>query len=163
MKGALRIVVSIAAVTLVASGSARAEETPPPTRDEYRAQVEPICQANTEANKRILRNAKFRAQHGRTKQAGAQFIHASAAFGATVEKIEAVPRPPADDARLLKWFKYLGIVKTDLHEIGTALKEGDKIRAAHEGIRVQRSSNAANNVSFVFDFTYCHITQSRFT
>jgi hypothetical protein len=125
--------------------------------------VEPICQANTVANKRILRNAKFRAQHGRMKQAGAQFIHASAAFGSTVQKIAAVPRPPADDERLLKWFKYLEIVKTNLHKLGTALKEGDKIKSAHEAIRVQRSSNAANNVSFVFEFNYCRITQSRFT
>jgi len=161
MRGAFRIVSLTAAALLLGAPVAHAEEGP--TRDEYRARVEPICQANKEANKRILANAKERAQHGKTKQAGAQFIHASAAFGATAKKIEAVPRPLADDERLRKWFKYLGIVKTDLHEIGTALKEGNKIRAAHEAIRVQRSSNAANNVSFVFDFTYCHITQSRFT
>ena len=41
------------------------------------------------------------------KEAGAQFIHASAVFGKTVEKLGAVPRPAADDARLLKWFKQL--------------------------------------------------------
>jgi hypothetical protein len=44
-----------------------------------------------------------------------------------------------------------------------ALKKGDKILAAHEGIRVERSGNAANNVGFVFEFHYCHITPGRFT
>ncbi|HWP32366.1 MAG TPA: hypothetical protein VNL97_01330 [Solirubrobacterales bacterium] len=147
---------------LLGGAGAHAEETSP-TRAEYVAQVEPICQANTEANERILKNAKYRAQHGKMKQAARQFIHASAAFGATVEKISAVPRPPADEPRLLKWFKFLKIVTTNLHEVGTALREEDKIRAAHEGIRVQRSSNAANNVGFVFGFHYCRIAPSRFT
>ena len=42
--------------------------------------------------------------------------------------------------------------------LGKALKEGEKIIAAHEQIRVERASNAANNVSFVFEFHYCHLT-----
>jgi hypothetical protein len=162
MKGTLRIAPLLVALALLAPADAGAEEGVPPTREEYVAQIEPICQANTEANARILRNAKYRAQHGKMKQAARQFIHASAAFGATVEKIAAVPRPPADEPRLLKWFKFLKIVTTNLHEVGTALREEDKIRAAHEGIRVQRSSNAANNVGFVFRFNYCRIAPSRF-
>jgi len=161
MKGALRIALLIAAVALLAPASAGAEEGGP-SRQEYVSQVEPICQANTEANKRILKNAKQRARNGKMKQAGAQFIHASAAFGSTVQKIAAVPRPPADEPRLLKWFTFLEIVKTDLHKLGTAVKEGNKIKAAHEAIRVQRSGNAANNVGFVFEFHYCRIEQSRF-
>jgi hypothetical protein len=163
MKGTLPLAILLAALALLAPALASAEEEATPTRAEYVAQVEPICQANTEANATILKNARLRAHHGKMKQAGRQFIHAAAAFGATVKKIAAVPRPPADDARLLKWFKFLEIVRKDLHEVGTALKEEDKIRAAHEAIRVQRSSNAANNVGFVFRFHYCRITASRFS
>lgn len=163
MKGMLRIAPLLAALALLTPATAGAEEAVAPTRAEYVAQIEPICQANTEANATILENAKYRAHHGKMKRAGAQFIHASAAFKATVGKIAAVPRPPADDARLLKWFKFLEIVGKDLHEVGTALKEEDKIRAAHEAIRVQRSSNAANNVGFIFQFHYCRITPSRFS
>jgi len=162
MKRTLRIAPLLAAMTLVIAASAHAEEGGP-SRAEYVSQVEPICQANTIANKRILKNAKQRAQNGKMKQAGAQFIHASAAFGSTVQKIATVPRPPADEPRLLKWFTFLEIVKADLHKLGTALKEGDKIKAAHEAIRVQRAGNAANNVGFVFEFHYCRIEQSRFT
>lgn len=163
MKGTLPIATLLAALSLLVPVGAGAEESAVPTREEYVAQVEPICQANTEANARILKNAKSRAQHGKMKVAARQFIHASAAFEATVRKIAAVPRPPADEPRLLKWFKFLEIVRVDLHEVGTALKEEDKIRAAHEGIRVQRSSNAANNVGFIFQFHYCRITPSRFS
>lgn len=146
---------------LVAAG-ARAEEGGP-TRAEYASQVEPICQANTEANETILRNVRQKVRSGRLKEAGKQFIHASAAFGSAVGKISAVPGPPADEERLLKWFKFLRIVQADLHEVGKSLKAGDKIKATHEVIRVERSSNAANNVSYVFEFHYCHLTQSRFT
>lgn len=163
MKGMIRLAVLIAAATLVFAAAAPAEEALPPSRAEYVSQVDPICQANTEANKRILKNVRQKAQNGKLTQAGAQFTRASAAFGATVDKIVTVPRPPADDVRLLKWFKYLRIVQTNLGKVGKALKEGDKILAAHEGIRVERSGNAANNVGFVFDFQACRITPGRFT
>jgi hypothetical protein len=165
MKGVLTAVVSIAAMALLpAVAAASAEE--PLTRAQYVERVDPICQANTEANQRILKNVKTKARSKSpktVKEAGAQFIHASSAFGAAETKIAAVPRPPADDARLLKWFKYLSIVKTDLRKLGVALKEGKKILAAHEQIRVERASNAANNVSFTFEFRYCHLSKSTFT
>jgi hypothetical protein len=164
MKGTFRLAISIVAAALLLASAANAEDGP--TRAEYVSQVEPICQANTVANKRILKNAGTKARsknQAQVSEAGAQFIHASAVFGATVGKISAVPRPSADDSRLLKWFKQLGIVQTNLHNLGKALKEGDKIKAAHEQIRVERSANAANNVSFVFEFLACRLERSRFT
>jgi hypothetical protein len=163
MKGVLTAAVSIAAMALLPAAAA-AEEGP--TRAQYVEQVEPICQANTEANKRILKNVKAKAKSkvpAKMKEAGAQFIHASAVFGKTVGKLSAVPRPSADDARLLKWFTQLGVVQAKLRALGIALKANDEIKAAHEQIRVERASNAANNVSFVFEFHYCRLTPSRFT
>jgi hypothetical protein len=163
MKGMLRLAVSTAAALLLLAVPARAEEAP--TRAEYVERVEPICQANTEASRRILKNAKQRAKSrkpAKMKQAGGQFVHASNVFGATIEKLAAVPRPAADDARLLKWFKQLGIVQTNLRNLGKALKAGEEIKAAHEGVRVERSSNAANNVSFVFGFHDCRLKSSSF-
>jgi hypothetical protein len=163
MRGTLRIVVLIAAATLLLAASARAEGEAPSPRAEYVSQVEPICEANTIANKRILKDVRKKVKAGKLGVAGGQFIQAAAAFGTTVGKISAVPRPPADDERLLKWFKFLRIVQTDLRKLGVALKAGEKIKATHESIRVERSSNAANNVGFVFEFHYCRITPSRFT
>src|SRR3954447_15786509 len=100
MRGTLRIAVSIAAAMLLLAASARAEGEVPPTRAEYVSQVEPICEAHTIANKRILKNVRKKVKAGKLDAAGAQFIHASAAFGATVGKLSEVPRPPADDERL---------------------------------------------------------------
>ena len=163
MKGLLIAAISVAVLALLPAANAAAEEGP--TRAQYVEQVEPICQANTEANKRILKNVKTKARSkvpAKQKQAGGQFIHASAVFGKTVEKLNAVPRPSADDARLLKWFTQLGVVQAKLRALGVALKAGEEIKAAHEQIRVERASNAANNVSFIFGFHYCHLTASRF-
>jgi hypothetical protein len=151
-------------MALLPAAAASAEEGP--TRAQYVEQVEPICQANTKANQRILKNVKTKARSkepSQVRQAGAQFVQASSAFGAATRKLALVPRPPADDARLLKWFTYLGIVKEKLLKLGRALKAGEKILAAHEQIRVERASNAANNVGFIFEFHYCHLSASNFT
>lgn len=162
MKGVLTTAALVAALALGVASTAAAEE---PTRAQYVEQVEPICMANTEANKRILKNVREKARSrdaAKMREAGAQFVHASVVFGRAVQKIAAVPRPPADDARLVKWFKQLGIVREKLRKLGVALKQGEEIKAAHEQIRVERASNAANNFSFTFDFHYCHLTSSRF-
>ncbi len=163
MKGVLTAVISLAAMALLSVTNASAEGEP--TRAQYVEQVDPICQANTEANKRILKNVKTKARSKSVKtvrEAGSQFIQASSAFGKAEKKIAAVPRPPADDARLLKWFNHLDIVKADLRKLGKALQGNEKILAAHEGVRVERAANAANNVSFVFEFQYCHLSPSSF-
>jgi hypothetical protein len=153
--------VLVVAASLTVAGVAYAEEAGP-TREQYVAQVEPICKANIETNKQILQGAKQRVKKKEYAKAGGQFIRASKAFGKTVAQIMAVPRPPADSPRLEKWFKFLKIIQTDLRKIGVALKAGDKIKANHEKIRAERSGNAANNVSFIFDFNYCKVTPSRF-
>jgi hypothetical protein len=161
MKGVLIAAIALAALALPPAVAA-AEEGP--TRAQYAEQVEPICKANTEANKRILKNAKTKAMSrvpAKLKQAGAQFVHAAAAFGKTTGKLSAVPRPPADEPRLLNWFSQLGIVQAKLRALGLALKADEEIKAAHEQIRVERAANAANNFSFVFGFHYCHLTPSR--
>jgi hypothetical protein len=166
MKGIVRIVApALAALSVLAVASAWAAEAPTP-REEYVAAVEPICEANTLANKRILKHARERARSRNpklVKRAGGQFIHASAAFGSTVTKIAAVPKPPEDEARLGRWIERLRIVQKNLRNLGKALKRVDRIKAAHEAIRVERSGNAANNIGFAFGFRSCRITPSRFT
>lgn len=166
MQGIRRTTLSIAAaamlVAAVLGGIAIANGAEGPTRAEYVAQVEPICEKNTIANERILKHAKERIRQDKLNVAGGQFIRASQAFGSTVRALIAVPRPPGDDARLRKWFGFLRIVETNLRNVGKSLKEGNKIKATHDSIRAERSGNAANNVSFVFGFRYCRLTASRF-
>jgi hypothetical protein len=161
MRGTLTTALVVLAVTLVAAAVACAEEVPP-TREQYVAAVDPICMKNTDENKRILKGASEKVNAGKLAAAGQQFTRAAAAFGKSVKEISAVPRPPADSPRLEKWFGFLKIIQTNLGKVGKALKEGDKVRAVHEKIRAERSSNAANNVSFVFGFKYCHLKASQF-
>ncbi len=163
MRRALVTMIGLAAIAISLVAPIAAADEAVPSREEYVAAIEPICEANTEANKRILKNVRSKVKAGKLTPAGRQFIRASEAFRSTLRAISAVPRPPADDARLLKWFGALEIIEGRLRDVGKALLDGDKIKATHETIRLQRSGNAANNVGFVFGFSHCRITPSRFT
>jgi hypothetical protein len=147
-------------VTLAVAATAFAEGAP--TREEYVATAEPICKANIDKSKQILKGARPKVKAGKLAPAGRQISRAAAQFGTSIKELEALPEPIADEARLQKWFKFLKIVQSNLSKVGDSLKQGDKVRAVHEEIRTERSSNAANNVSFVFGFRYCHLTPSQF-
>lgn len=153
---------ALLAAMLVLGGVALAEEAPAPTRDEYRAAVEPICEHDAETGSKILKGARARVRHEKFAQASAQFFRASTAFGKTIKTLNAVPRPPADEARLLKWFGFLHKIQGYLRKTGKALRERNKVKALHETIRAERSGNAANNVSSVFEFHECRLSPSRF-
>lgn len=163
MRRALQLTAALVIVGALSGAPAAGADETAPSREEYVAKIEPICQANSAANQRILKNVRDKVRAGKLTTAGNQFIRASDAFGSTLGEISAVPRPPADDARLVKWFGFLKIIKTNLRQVGKALLEGDKIKATHETVRLERSGNAANNVGFVFEFHYCRVTPSRFT
>jgi hypothetical protein len=163
MRGTFATLAALLCALLVAS-VAYAEIVPGtiPTRTEYVDEIEPICEKNTIDNKRILKGARQKVNSDKMPAAGGQFIRASVAFGKAVDQITKVPRPPADDARLLKWFKFLRIVQKNLKKIGLALKAENRVKANHEAIRAERSGNAANNVGSIFKFLHCHLQPSRF-
>src|SRR3954454_12105751 len=154
----------VIAATMLAAVSASAEILPGavPTRAEYVAAVDPICAKNTEGNKPILKAARKKVNAKNLKGAGSDFFRVSANFGKALTAIEAIPRPTEDSARLEKWFTFLRTVQTNLRKVGKALKEENKVRASHEKIRAERSSNAANNVSFIFGFNSCRLTPAQF-
>jgi len=155
-----RTIAALLAMALVAAAAAHADEEI--TREGYVARVEPICKRNTMASQRILKGAQARIKSHEFVPAGRQFIRVSVAFAHGIKQIAAVPRPVADDARLRKWIKFLGIVKRRLRNVGRFLKTDEQLKATHEKINVERSSNAANNVGFVFGFDYCRLTRSHF-
>jgi hypothetical protein len=157
-----RIAATALLIAIAAAGTTGSAYGEGPTRAEYVTTVEAICERNTLDNDRILRNVRERIRQGKLGAAGSQFIRASEALGASTREIAAVPRPAVDDARLRKWFGFLDIIRKHLRNLGKALEERDRIKAAHERIRVERSGNAANNVGFVFEFRHCRFTPSRF-
>ena len=145
-------VVTLAVVTLAVAPSAHGEEQ---TRESYKAQVEPICQTNREANERIMDGAKERVAMDKLERAAEQFFRVSRSFGGLVKRIATVPPPVGDEHRVERWLGFMRLLKTRLHTVGKYYKDGEKIKAAHESILAERSGISANNISIVFKVRYC--------
>lgn len=159
MKRTLPTLAAIVIAVLAGSALAQADEQ---TREGYVAAVEPICKRDREAGERLLGDTKENIREGRLRLAGHKLIRASERFGKTIVQLVEVPRPPADEAKLQKWFRFLRIVKERIRKTGVYYRRGNRLKATHESIRAEKSGNAANNVSFAFDFRYCRLGRSRF-
>lgn len=125
------------------------------TRETYKAQIEPICEANRSANERIMEGARKRINRNELAPAGKQFIQVSASFGGLIKRLLPVPAPPADQRRVDRWFEQMRLLKTRLRNVGKYYKEGKEIKATHESILAERSGISANNISIVFKVRYC--------
>ncbi|MEX2108515.1 MAG: hypothetical protein WD827_06485 [Solirubrobacterales bacterium] len=158
MKRALGILAGIVFATLVVAAPAHGEE---PTRESYVAQLEPMCEANAAANKRIMAGAKERLSNGKMVLAGKQFIRVSQSFGSLVKKIAAVSPPAADAKPVQTWIKFLRLLKQRLRTVGKYFKEEERIKANHESIQAERSGNSANNTVYEFGFHHCRIKRFR--
>lgn len=156
---AATVVALLFAAAPVASGE---EQTTEQTRATYKAAVEPICKRDTLRSRRILKGAEQRVKHQKLVPAGHQFLHVSRTFGQAIRQIVKVSPPPADAARLHKWFKFLRIIKVRFHKLGAYLVHKQRRKATHESIQAEHSGNAANNVSFPFGFHYCRLTREHF-
>lgn len=132
------------------------------TRDEYAAKAEPICKTNVLANKRIFKGAKGQVKAGQLKQASTHFFRAATAFAKTIDQLEAVPPPTADEARLVKWFGLLRTEKSFIEKVGRALASEDKHKASSYSVDLNRNSSLANNTVLGFGFDYCRIDPARF-
>jgi hypothetical protein len=149
----------LAATLLIAASAARAEEL---TREQYTAQAEPICKANVEANRRIFKGAKEKVQAGKLKPASRHFARATTAFDRTIAQLEAVPRPPADEAKLQRWLGLLRAESDYVARIGKALAAERRRQAEAISVELNRNSTKANNAALGFGFDYCRIEPSRF-
>jgi hypothetical protein len=155
MKGKLGILTAVVLATLAVAPLARGEEQ---TRETYKAQVEPLCQVNREANTRIMSGVQKRVNADKLTAAGKQFIHVSRSFGGLVKRLAAVPPPPADAHRVERWLQLMRLLEARLRLVGRYFKEELKIKATHESILAERSGLSANNISIVFHFHYCRLS-----
>jgi hypothetical protein len=158
-----KIIAAGLAATLLAANAAPIAAAAEITRDEYKAQVEPICKKNSEANDRILKGVRNLVKQDKLKQAGAKFIKASNALKSTYNQLKAVPQPTADEARLSKW---LGYVKTEadlFNSGGKALKAGNKKKAQKFVNKLNSNANQANAQVLSFNFRYCRFEPSKYT
>ncbi len=155
MKRTLGTLAATAVAMLAIAPLAHGEEQ---TRESYKAQVEPICQANREANERIMAGARDRINKNKLQPAGKQFIRVSASFGSLIKGIAVVPPPPADAHRIERWLDSMRLLEQRLRNVGKYYKAEEKIKATHESILAERSGLSANNTSIVFHFHYCRFS-----
>jgi hypothetical protein len=133
------------------------------TRTSYREQTEPICKANTEANERILGGVRSEVRAGRLKPAAAQFAKAASELKKTIGQLRAVPRPPADMARLSRWLGKVSLEAGLFEQVAAKLRAGAKTEAQRVAVKLTSNATKANNVVLAFEFEYCRFEPSRFT
>lgn len=156
MKRTLGTLAAVAVALLAIAPLAHGEEQ---TRETYKTQVEPICQANREANERIMSGARDRVNKNDLIPAGRQFIRVSESFGGLIKQLKPVQVPPADDHRIDRWMNSMQLLKQRLRNVGKYYKAEEKIKATHESILAERSGLSANNISIVFHFHYCRFSR----
>jgi hypothetical protein len=157
---ATRAAVSIAALALVLGSPAAAEEV---TRVTYKEVAEPICQANTEANERILAGVRGEVKRGKLGPASKRFARAATALRRTLGELRKLPRPPADRARLSRWLGFVADEVELLERTSRYLAAGQKGAAEGMVVRLKSVATRANNVVFAFEFEYCRFDPARFT
>jgi hypothetical protein len=158
----MRRIVFVAALAALLAGATVASATEGPTRAEYVQQLEAICKPDALATQAAMRGARGDLRAERLPAATGKFAKATRIFGGTVRKIAAVPRPPADEARLAKWFTLLNRQEAYLQQITAQLRSGRAIKAQRLTARFIHSGNLANNVVLAFGFDYCSFKFSRY-
>lgn len=156
--GALSVVVL--ALAMLAVPLARAEEV---TRESYKEAVEPICKANSKANEKILDGVSAEFKAGKLKVAAGKFARASTALKKAIRQLKAVPQPPADEAKLATWLKYVNTEATLFQQTANKLKANDKPGAQAMVIRLTHNAKQANNQVLAFNFRYCRFEPSKYT
>jgi hypothetical protein len=161
-KGRRRWIASavLGAALLITAATAVAAQAP--TREEYVAQLEGVCRPDAEATQKAMKGARSDIRSERLAIAAGKFAQASAIFASTVKKISAVSRPPADAAKLGKWFGYLKNQESYLEQITAQLRAGHAIQAQRLTARFIHNGNLANNVVLAFGFNYCSFKFSRY-
>jgi hypothetical protein len=158
---ALAALAALAAVgMLLAAPVALAAEQ---TRETYVEAVEPICKTNTEASDRILQGVKAEVRQGKLKPAGAKFTKAAAALKKALKQLKAVPKPPADAAKLDKWLDYIDEEVELFERTAKKLKADDKNGALAMAGRLTTAARKANNQVLAFEFKYCQVDPSKFS
>lgn len=128
----------------------------------YKAEVEPICKRNTEANEKILKGVRQLVKAGKTDLAAKKVFAAARALKRTRSELLAVPKPPEDAARLTKWLGFAKEEITLFETLGRKLKAGEKTQAQKMVLRLKSTAERANNTVLDFEFRYCRFQPSKF-
>jgi hypothetical protein len=162
VRGIYRVAAMLLVMALLSAASASAAVAEAPMRDEYVAQLEVICKPDAEATQQAMKGARADVRAERLAAAAAKFARASSIFGSTLRRIVPVPRPPADSAKLDKWFGYLKNQQSYLGQITAKLRADQAIKAQRLISRFIHNGNLANNTVLAFGFDSCSFKFSRY-
>jgi hypothetical protein len=143
---------------VVAAFAAAAE----PSRSEYVTQLEKICKPRSLATTRAVRGTRADVQSERFGVAASKFAKARKIFAGTLSSIKKVPRPPADQATLGRWFAALDRETVYLDRSIAALRADDLPRFQRESAQFFRQGSKSNNIVISFEFDYCAFKSSRY-
>lgn len=147
-------------LAVVVAAAAFASEGP--SRAEYVASLERICKPKAQATQKVMRGARAELQAERLGAVARKFEKATRFFDSTVTTIGAVPRPPADEATLAKWFGYLNRQEAYLKRITVQLRAGHTLVAQRLTARFIHNGTLANNTVLAFGFNWCSFKFSRY-
>jgi hypothetical protein len=147
-----------AVAMLFAAAAASAAEISP---QEYKEQVEPICQAS-KPKEEILKNVRKEVKEGKLKKASRQIATVAAALKQTYAKLAKVPKPADDAARLTKWLVGIKTGVGLLEATGRKLANGEKNAASRLSIRLKANAIKTNGQVLEYQFRYCHVEPSKF-
>lgn len=132
------------------------------TRTQYVEQGEPICKANTSANRSILKGIRDDVREGKLKLAGGKFSRAARALQQTIQRLEQIPRPSADESLLPRWFTHLNGEVELLEKVAGRLRKGSHVDLGRYVLELRHNANSTNNVVLTFGFDYCLIQTARY-
>lgn len=144
--------ISVAALAALFASLALAAET---TRSEYKAAVEPICQANAQADETILKGVRQEVKQDKLKPAAAKFARAAAALKKAWRELSAVPKPAEDSARLTKWLSYVKAEVGYFERAAKVLRQGKKSQLPRIVVQLERTARLANDEVLPFGFHWC--------
>ena len=133
-----------------------------PTKESYKAEVEPICEANTKSNEKLLKNVKSEVKAEKLAPAGASLVAAGKALKKTWSELGAVPQPAESATKLAKWLSYVKEEAALFEKAGSLLKAGKKAPAQQIVNKLSRNANLANFEVVSFGFHYCKFEPSKF-
>ncbi len=162
MQGMRKLTLLIALVALLSAVPVVAASVTDEEQKAYKAQVEPICKKNAEANATILKGVRQNVKNGKLKKASRQLLAAAKALKRTREQLLKVPKPAEDAALLTKWLKGVKTEAEMLEAAGRKLAKGEKNAAVRMVIRLETNAKQTNNLVLSYEFRYCRFNPGKF-
>jgi len=128
----------------------------------YVEKSEPICKWNTINTRRILRGIRTEVRKGSLHQAGHNFGRAATSLKKTIERLEALPKPAADESRLTRWFAGLATEAHLLEKLARQLDKGHTKSLARTVLELRHQANVTNNIVLTFGFEFCLLQPARY-